>query len=314
MALCLATSLIERGGFDAADQMQRYMRWWQRGLPVLHGKLLRHWHHRSCRTFPVRAGRRPVRRLHRSEFSRQRFADAACAGADVLRVGRRRGYPHGRRQLQDDSWGEGGGRRLRYFAGLLVGALEGVDKETLLSPGYCPVEGPWEREALAEEIARIADGSFKDRNPPEIRGTGYVVQSLEAALWAFHHSNGFREGALLAANLGADADTTAAIYGQIAGAYYGVDGIPAEWRDQLTMAAEITSLADSLHDHAQEHMPPEPDVGHVRPMASTTEQSGEMAGVHVRWVSVIVEGHTVSRCCSTSPRRRPCSAGPSTLN
>ena len=59
-------------------------------------------------------------------------------------------------------------------------------------------------------------------------------------------------GALLAANLGDDADTTAAIYGQLAGAYYGADGIPAKWRERLTAAAEITSLADSLHEHARE--------------------------------------------------------------
>ena len=183
----------------------------------------------------------------------------------------------------------------RYFAALLVGALEGDDKETLLSPDYWPVWWDAEPEPLAEKIARIAEGSFKDRNPPEIKGTGYVVDALEAALWAFHHSQDFREGALLAVNLGDDADTTGAIYGQIAGAYYGVESIPAAWRDRLAMATEITSLADSLHDHAQRHMPPERDLGRVRPLASTTEQSGEMAGVHVRWVSVIVEGHTVEQ-------------------
>ena len=67
----------------------------------------------------------------------------------------------------------------RYFAGLLVGALRGVDKETLLSEGYCPVDGLWERDPLAEKIARVAGGSFKDRNPPDIRGTGYIVDALE---------------------------------------------------------------------------------------------------------------------------------------
>ena len=119
-------------------------------------------------------------------------------------------------------------------------------KETLLSAGYSPVEGLWEHEPLVEEIDRIAAGSFKDRNPPEIAGTGYVVHSLEAALWAFHRTDNFREGALLAANLGDDADTTAAIYGLIAGAYYGASGIPAEWREQLTMVDDITSIADDL--------------------------------------------------------------------
>ena len=138
----------------------------------------------------------------------------------------------------------------RYFAGLLVGALGGVDKQTLLSPLYCPIEGLWDRDPLARKIAQVASGSFKARNPPDIRGTGYVVDALEAALWAFDRSGGFREGALLAVNLGDDADTTGAIYGQIAGAYYGAEAIPATWRAQLAMADEIISLADRLHDHA----------------------------------------------------------------
>ena len=120
----------------------------------------------------------------------------------------------------------------------------------LLSPGYCPVEGLWERDPLAEKIARVADGSFKDRNPPDIRGTGYVVDALEAALWAFHRSDSFREGALLAVNLGDDADTTGAIYGQIAGAHYGAESIPAAWRKKLAMVEKITSLADNLRDQA----------------------------------------------------------------
>ena len=139
----------------------------------------------------------------------------------------------------------------RYLAGLIVGALNGVKREELLSARYCPAEGLWERFPLAVKIAEVADGSFKHREPPGIRGTSYVVESIEAALWAFHKSHDFREGALLAANLGDDADTTAAIYGQIAGAYYGAEAIPAKWREQLTMATEITSIADSFHDHAR---------------------------------------------------------------
>ena len=86
----------------------------------------------------------------------------------------------------------------------------------------------------------------RTKTPPDIRGTGYVVQSLEAALWAFHRSNDFRKGALLAVNLGDDADTTGAIYGQIAGTHYGVHAIPAPWRQILMLETEITSLADLL--------------------------------------------------------------------
>jgi ADP-ribosylglycohydrolase len=73
-----------------------------------------------------------------------------------------------------------------------------------------------------------------------------VVKSLEAALWAFYHSRSFREGCLLAVNLGDDADTTGAVYGQLAGAFYGESGIPESWRSQLAHSHLIESMADQL--------------------------------------------------------------------
>ena len=92
----------------------------------------------------------------------------------------------------------------------------------------------------------MAAGSFKDKDPPQIRGSGYVVESLEAALWAFHRTDDFRDGLLQAVNLGNDADTTGAVYGQLAGAFYGVEAIPAEWMAKLALRAEIEGLADAL--------------------------------------------------------------------
>src|ERR1700710_793176 len=81
---------------------------------------------------------------------------------------------------------------------------------------------------------------------PRSEGGGYVVQSLEAALWAFDRSSSFREGALLAVNLGDDADTTGAVYGQLAGAFHGEDAIPPRWREQLAMGDFIGSMAERL--------------------------------------------------------------------
>jgi ADP-ribosylglycohydrolase len=111
---------------------------------------------------------------------------------------------------------------------------------------YTPVFGLWQRKPLVPEIAEIAAGSFKKRQPPEIRGSGYVVRSLEAALWAFYQTDSFKEGGLMAANLGDDADTTAAVYGQLAGAYYGEDGLPQSWVQLLALRDTITSFADQL--------------------------------------------------------------------
>jgi ADP-ribosylglycohydrolase len=135
----------------------------------------------------------------------------------------------------------------RYLGGLIVGAARGVGKEELLTSGYAPPPVRWGDNPLHPEIAAIAAGSFKEKQPPAIKGSGFVVRSLEAALWVFYHSDNFRQGCLLAANLGDDADTTAAVYGQLAGAYYGINDIPAEWREQVALREKILELADGLH-------------------------------------------------------------------
>lgn len=74
-----------------------------------------------------------------------------------------------------------------------------------------------------------------------------MVDSLEAALWCFYHTENFSEAVLAAANLGDDADTTAAIVGQLAGAYYGENGIPDEWLARIVMNREIGEMAESLY-------------------------------------------------------------------
>lgn len=254
MALCLAASLIEKGRFDPMDQMQRYVRWWKEGYMSSTGECFdiggtiedALWHFTdtgdpySGSTDPFSAGNGSLMRLAPVPmFYASDAVEAIARSADSSRT------THGAAEAID---------ACRYFGGLLVDALNGVDKETLLSPLYCPAQGLWDREPLADKIAEVASGSFKRREPPTIRGTGYVVESMEAALWAFYKSDDFREGALLAANLGDDADTTAAIYGQIAGAHYGVEAIPLEWRELLAMSSEITSMADSLFHHQRQSL------------------------------------------------------------
>jgi ADP-ribosylglycohydrolase len=134
----------------------------------------------------------------------------------------------------------------RYLGALLAGAVNGVSKEALLSEHYSPLPGYWEGQPLVTKIDEIATGSFKRRHPPQIQGKGYVVKSLEAALWAFFHSRSFKDGCLLAVNLGDDADTTGSVYGQLAGAFYGEQGIPANWRSKIAHRELIETLAEHL--------------------------------------------------------------------
>ncbi|CAF5172327.1 unnamed protein product [Rotaria magnacalcarata] len=121
----------------------------------------------------------------------------------------------------------------RYYGALIVEIMNKIDKDQLLSEEYylSKLKNWFKDSPLDVEIENVAKGSFKKKNGYDdgIRGKGYVVQALEAALWAFWITDSFEKGALEAVNLGDDADTTAAIYGQLAGAYYGYDKIPSEW-------------------------------------------------------------------------------------
>ncbi len=248
MALCLAESLIEKNGYDPGDQMERYLSWYKTG----------HLSHNG-RCFDIGMTVRSA--LYQFDVSREPYCgatDIRTAGngclmrlapvpmffakdpeAAITKSGDSSRTTHGTLFCID---------ACRYYAGLIVGALAGASKADLLSELYSPIPGYWEKNPLAPDIEEIARGSFKHREPPEIQGSGYVRDSLEAGLWAFYKSDSFREGCLLAANLGRDADTTAAVYGQLAGAFYGESGIPAPWVEKLAMLDTIRSFADKIYE------------------------------------------------------------------
>jgi len=249
MALCLATSLVETGGFDAADQMRRYRDWQRNGYLSCTGHCFDIGNTvsaalgRFARTGDPLAGSEDPRSAGNGSI--MRLAPVAMFWADAPRAAIAHAAAssrttHGAREAVD---------ACRYFAALLAGAIGGAAKEELLAPCHSPVAGLWDEQPLAAAIQKIAAGSFRDKGPPAIVGSGYVVKSLEAALWAFARSNTFRDGCLLAANLGNDADTTAAVYGQLAGAYYGRSGIPEPWLQQLAWRDRIEDLAMRLMHH-----------------------------------------------------------------
>jgi ADP-ribosyl-[dinitrogen reductase] hydrolase len=246
MALCLAESLIECDGFGPIDQLRRYVRWYHEGhnSSTGHcfdiGNTVRAALSRFERTGepwcgstdPDTAGNGSIMRLVPVPlFFAQDPVRAVAEAADSSRT------THGAPEAVD---------ACRYLAALVVGAIEGRSKEELLQPHFAPVARMWDTQSLAPAIAEIAGGSFRDREPPEIAGTGYVVRSLEAALWAFAKSTTFEDGALLAVNLGDDADTTGAVYGQLAGAFYGVEAIPTRWRSALALRHRLEAYADDL--------------------------------------------------------------------
>ncbi len=248
MALCLAESLVERKSFDPEDQMRRYVRWYREGYLSSTGTCfdIGTTVRAALRNFQTYgdpfAGETDPR--YGGNGSLMRLAPVPLAFANnpkeaIRLAGEMSRTTHGAPEPVD---------ACRYYSGLILGALSGETKEVLLSPRFSPLDGAWPGSALTPKIDEVAAGSFKTKQPPEIRGTGYVVRALEAALWAFLNSDGFEEGALSAVNLGDDADTTGAIYGQLAGVYYGLDGIPERWRERLALGETIERLADRLLD------------------------------------------------------------------
>jgi ADP-ribosyl-[dinitrogen reductase] hydrolase len=96
------------------------------------------------------------------------------------------------------------------------------------------------------KIVAIARAGYQEKAIEDIRGSGYVVKSLEAALWCYTQTNSSKQAILSASNLGEDAHTTTAVCGQVAGAYYGASSIPAGWLELLALRSEILRLADQL--------------------------------------------------------------------
>ncbi len=244
MALCLAESLVECRRFDLKDQAERYVRWWRHGHLSATG-----------RCFDIGSTvRSALASFQRTDTAASGSTDERSAGnGSIMRLAP---VPiHFKDAFDAIHYAAESSRSThqapacldacRYLGGILWGLIHGATKEEALAPFYHPAGAEW--RDMDPAIAVIAAGSFKEKNPPAIRGSGYVAHSLEAALWAFHRSGSFEEGALLAVNLGEDADTTGAVFGQIGGACYGLDGIPAPWLEKLHARKTILDFATRLH-------------------------------------------------------------------
>jgi hypothetical protein len=178
--------------------MQRYMRWWKDGylsvkgycfdigltVAAALGKYESTGHPFAGSTDPYSAGNGSLMRL-----APVVLAYRAMPGQALWYAGESSRTTHGAPAAID---------ACKLYARMILAALDGCSKEEILSQTLY-------LGSLVPEIAEVSNGSYKHKNPPAIAGTGYVVKSLEAALWAFYRSSSFGKGALLAANLGDDA-------------------------------------------------------------------------------------------------------------
>ncbi|WP_426041695.1 ADP-ribosylglycohydrolase family protein [Brevundimonas sp. TWP2-3-4b1] len=238
MALALADSLIACSGLDEQDLLGRFADWWGNGTYSCTGtcfdiggttaQALRRWEatgaDHSGSTDPQSAGNGSLMRL--APVAIRYFGDR-----DTLRdaAARQSKTTHAAPEAVD---------ACVVYAEILADAIEGRKRSEVLAGRA----GAW-----AGSIGPIVGGSWRGKARPAINASGYVAHALEAALWSVGRAGpDFERTVLLAANLGQDADTTAAIAGQLAGAFEGVAGIPSEWLAKLAWRERLARAAADL--------------------------------------------------------------------
>lgn len=248
MMLCLATSLILCGSFDPVDQMERYARWKYTGYLSssekkgcfdighttssaidryasdleTHGRALSEYYGSED---PDEAGNGGIMRLtpipivYRADIDRAKHVAALSSKVT-----------HAAPECLDAA---------KVMADVVVRLLNGAKKNDV--PSRISTRGIW-----SEKIIDICQRAYLDKDVSEISTSGYVVHTLEAAMWAFHVTDSFEEGMMLLAEMGDDVDTVCCVYGAIAGAHYGYRSIPSRWIDSLVMKELLMKTAIDL--------------------------------------------------------------------
>jgi ADP-ribosyl-[dinitrogen reductase] hydrolase len=234
MALALADS-IAAGGWNLNDQADRYVQWMRTGKYSVNGKCfdIGMATHKALTNYLV---------IKDARISGSR-SEMASGNGSIMRLAPvpiryAHLYPTGLEELsrlaEESSLPTHASQQClsacRYLAVVLAALMNGEDRQVVLSPDWEPLRRMDLAKPVQPLIREVAQGSFKHKEPPEIQGSGWVVRSLEAALWAFHKAESFEDAVLRAVNLGDDADTTGAICGQLAGAYWGESKIPESLR------------------------------------------------------------------------------------
>ncbi|CAF1262703.1 unnamed protein product [Didymodactylos carnosus] len=276
MALCLAASLIVKKGFNAYDQLVRYKWWWRQGYMSSTGKCFDIGKSTKASLDLFVSRQHKFQEQHKigdfkqldslsDELSKQ--FDTNCSNKNVDSNGAlMRLTPVVLFYCQSESGtyaihfaGESarithGGEKAvdacRYYASLIYAVIKGRSKAEILDPLFYKRHfdmGWFSDKQLHPDIARVAEGSYRQKDRNEIKAGSMAEEALEAALWAFYNDDdSFRVGVLKCVNLGDDTDTVAAIYGQLAGAYYGAGQLPMKWIQQIYAKNFITCIGDWL--------------------------------------------------------------------
>ena len=245
MALCLADSLLAQGRYDSFDVMERYGRWYKEGYRSSTG---------TCFDIGNQVTRSlwDFREQQRVPTSAERTTSAGNGAimrlAPVVIVGFESRDPRevvetARLSARETHFSVEAEAATEVFAALLVGALLGWSPQQLMDVSWASTGA-----AFDEMAARVISPDPQVRASWEAETSGYIVNGLRLAVHGLLDFPSFKDATLAIANMGGDTDTNAAIYGQLGGAFYGIEGIPASWRERVHLGEEIDQLARDLVD------------------------------------------------------------------
>lgn len=280
MALCIADSLLVNGGYDSYDMMRRFTAWSEEGYRTADGRAASDVGRQTMRAiedfarYPVvsmdeagqaeSAGNGPIMRLAPVVLANMPADGRGMTLGEAYRRGMLATEP-------DDADGRFIGLdeitpTLRMaelscrethdnpiacmvtelFATMLYSAMCGLSKLNIAA--YCSrwILNEEYFNCYVEHVTELIDRAVNNEKYALEDLGGYIVDTFAIALWGLMNFDSFREGMLAVIRLGGDTDTNAACYGQLAGAYYGYEAIPAEWRDEVYLGGEITELAEQL--------------------------------------------------------------------
>ncbi|KKZ65420.1 ADP-ribosylglycohydrolase [[Emmonsia] crescens] len=264
MTLCLAQSLIEnRGAFIAQTALRNYINWYQHGYLSATGdcfdigtattKALLIWGNYFEKTTNLEKGDPNGHLAGQPDVDKALKKEMFCGNGSLMRVAPIGLVYSNNIDVALKNAALSSNVTHPYptcaeccviYTKLIVQSLNGVDKEGL---AQIIANTTFVDEKVKERLRHYT--SLKDwesRDTSDIKSSGYVVSTLEAALWAFFRTTTFRKGALDVVNLGYDADTVGAVYGGLAGAYYGVEDIPIEWVEGLQQKEIVDRVACGL--------------------------------------------------------------------
>ena len=238
MALCLADSLIAHPAFDPADMLNRFLRWMNDHENTSTGRcigvgqntlaVMGNYHRTGALIAP------PVKGRSDGNGAIMRLAPVACMHWRDIETARRISV----RQSQATHCSElsaAASDMLSWLLSLLIGGATWLDALASIR------SNEWH-----EDIQAIAAGAWASKSADEISSSGYVVHTLEAAMWAVGTTTSFEEALITAVNLGRDADTVGAVAGQIAGARYGVQSIPERWLNVIAKREALEATVEAL--------------------------------------------------------------------